>query len=344
MRKVAFILATIILLTAVCLPAIAIENQTEIHTLSDMTESECISFIEAQGVSIPDELLNIDSLGLFVKNVITCVESNPNYTFVINYKVTLDFANDIKAAVNSFYGNTTIPASISYLNSEYTLQYNEVLGEWDNNYLNYNCYAYALSNYSLIGAECFYYPGQFSNSPFALTQYASTWANYVTADLNTLGYGCILDNLTFSEAISLHENYNVICLRKCSTIGLMDFHFMVLEDNGYWTHKPGQTAPLRFYTRPYLTNWFNEYSYYNVSYEGDRWYTDEIYYFAFADDHAYTTTYAYDDYHLGKFHYYYMQHECLGCGYTYYSWEAQICSGPPCQMHYTSVPNSVVSE
>ena len=63
--------------------------------LSELSEEECLAFIESMGLEVPDELLDYSSLGAFVKTVITAVESDPNYLFIINYPVTNEFANQI---------------------------------------------------------------------------------------------------------------------------------------------------------------------------------------------------------------------------------------------------------
>lgn len=229
----------------------------------------------------------------------------------------------------------------------YSLEYNSVFGVWLDEYLGYNCYSYAVGQARPFdNFVTMHYPGCFSLSTctaFNLDMTVAEMAELTMSDLENLGYPCTEYSTNYSDIISLSDTHNIICLRKCSETAKENYHYMRLSSN-QWLHKPGNTNVLIFDFLPYEEDWFNETSFMGETYEGDRYYTGEIYYFAFAREHAYVTTYAYDNYHLGKFHYYYMQHECSGCGHTYYSWEAQTCSGPPCPLIYASVPNDAVTE
>ena len=71
--------------------------------LSSLSESECIEFIKASGVDIPKGFDN-DSLGGFVKEMITSVEEDPYYHLVVSSIVTHDFAEEIRRAVNEYHG------------------------------------------------------------------------------------------------------------------------------------------------------------------------------------------------------------------------------------------------
>ena len=63
----------------------------------------------------------------------------------------------------------------------YALQDSTPIGSWSNNYLNYNCYAYAL------GSTAWVQPGHYSGEPFALTMPVSDMADVVLVDLEALG-------------------------------------------------------------------------------------------------------------------------------------------------------------
>ena len=67
--------------------------------LSSLSEGECIEFIKARGLDIPEY---IDSG--FVKRMITLVEEDPAYPFAFSYIGTLDFAEEIRRAVNEYHG------------------------------------------------------------------------------------------------------------------------------------------------------------------------------------------------------------------------------------------------
>lgn len=74
--------------------------------LSSMLESECVEFIKARGIEIPNGFDN-DNLGDFVKDMIISVEEDPYYNLVVSSPVTLDFAEDIRRAVNEYHGIET---------------------------------------------------------------------------------------------------------------------------------------------------------------------------------------------------------------------------------------------
>ncbi len=71
--------------------------------LSDMSENECLDFIVASGVVIPEELKSSD-IGDFVKELISRAEEYPHIPMAVSYTVTFDFTEKVRKAVNDYYG------------------------------------------------------------------------------------------------------------------------------------------------------------------------------------------------------------------------------------------------
>ncbi len=72
--------------------------------LSDLSERECIAFVKSMGVGIPDDYEDELMWGRFVKDTIAQVEEDPDCRFVYSYATTQVFAEEIRAAVNKYYG------------------------------------------------------------------------------------------------------------------------------------------------------------------------------------------------------------------------------------------------
>ena len=333
-RTVAFFLA-ILLTLAMCFTSNAAEPDATQMRLSELSEEECIQFIQSRGLEIPDELKDYQSLGAFIKNVIATIEEDPYYQFAINYPVTYEFANQIKDTVNDYYGvqEETMPGA--YVGARtYPLLFSTVYGNWLDEYYGYNCYSYALGQTRPFdGVELRHWPGCFNTSTylnFSLNMTVGQMANLTMSDLESLGYPCRIKKTSYSEIMSFSGTHSIICLRKCSSSGLEDFHYMKLAGST-WLHKPGMTHVLQLNTIPSESVWSNE-AVRNGEYMGwDRYYTGDIYYFAFRADHNLTATGPTgDNYHDGSLHYYEYESVCEDCGEIYYYWEAQPCSGPPC--------------
>lgn len=73
--------------------------------LSSLSENECVEFIKARGVDIPEGFDNGD-LGEFVKGMIISVEEDPynNKYSAVSFTVIHDFAKEIQRAVNEYHG------------------------------------------------------------------------------------------------------------------------------------------------------------------------------------------------------------------------------------------------
>ncbi len=333
-RTVALFLA-ILLTLAMCFTSNAAELDETPTRLSELSEEECIQFIQSKGLEIPEELKDYQSLGAFIKNVIAKIEENPYHQFIINYYATYEFANQIKYVVNEHYGVSADEARRTIIGTRsYSLQFSTVYGNWLDEYYGYNCYAYALGQTRPFdGYVIKYEPGDFNIetcSAFSLNMSVDEMAELTMSDMESLGYACRINTISYSEIMTYSDTHSIICLRKCSTPGLEDFHYMKLSGS-VWRHKPGLTQVLQLNTLPGETIWFNEGVINGVPSAGDRYYTGTIHYFAFRTDHNLTTTgRTGNDYHSGMMHYLEYRSVCADCGAVVYHWEAVECAGPPC--------------
>lgn len=348
MKKLVLILLVACLLLGTT-ASYATEVITTAPSLSNMSEEDCLTFLLDQGLSIPNELKDYDKLAWFVKEVATTVESDPNHIFFYNYSVTLNFANSIKEIVNAYYNNISILAfSPSATARSYTLVHSEPVGEWDEVFTEYNCYAYALFYNSSPLENSAYFapsPGYFSDyEGFNILDPIINWITPTYNDLKAEGYQCVHSTTDYNEAMALSDTHNIICLRKGDH---PDFHFM-RWDTTSWYHKPGNTHILRYlYYRPDLYEWTNEVSFRGVDYPGTfgKSYSGTVYYFAFKSAH----NYVYDgrtgnEYHAGSKHFFENQYTCSDCGETTYIWTFVACSGPPCLIaHSTPSDEEVMS-
>jgi len=261
------------------------------YKLSEMTDEECIDFIKDNNIEIPEGYA--DS-GAFVHDVIRSVEEKPNIEFAFNYNVTLNFAENIKALVNNYYGVRESDIALFTSSADrYELKYNWVQnenGDWVSsggvwNYLwkYYNCYAYAIGETENVPMcqDCYaYQPGDFGGTgEFNRDEDKCSiydLALIVRDDLVALGYDVYVSK---QEPTEIASNQTLICVRR----GPSDYHFMRKNfSDGYWYHKPGKTAPLKYKYSPEQFVWRVEYS--ENGREGNdktRFYDSDIYYITF---------------------------------------------------------------
>ncbi|HHU56291.1 MAG TPA: hypothetical protein GXZ48_06370 [Acholeplasmataceae bacterium] len=289
-------------------------------TFSNLSEEECLEFITNKGVNIPDDLTKLPSLGSFVKNCIILLEDNPNTIFSFNNIDTLNLANQIKTVILDYYNDVKEDSITIKTYSTYTLQDSIVYGPWNENYVHYNCYGYAINQTSK-----YVNPGYYSNKPFSILLSIYNIALLVEDDLYALGYNCV--KITSIRPTTIQGDEKVICVRK----GNIDYHFMKLSD-GVWYHKPGGTAILQYKYLPTKSRiWTNEHSFRNVSYPGTTTYDSDIYYILYNQNHTITSKWTGQHYHSGKQHYYQFERICKLCGYSESKkWEYYFCPGPPC--------------
>lgn len=181
------------------------------------------------------------------------------------------------------------------------LQYNEVV-EWDNSFLHFNCYAYAIGETDLPEdySENYvqYEIGDFSEPiNFNVHSNIEFLANAVKEDLIKLGYKHVI--VTPNQPAVLQDNQTLIAIRRSYGDQWYhnDYHFMRYNpEDGYWYHKPGRYAVLRYLHHPEDMYWINEYAY-PSDYDNpeadfifeatDRVYTSEVYYIIFSEEHLF---------------------------------------------------------
>ncbi len=254
-------------------------NTQEITKLSQLSETECLEFLYKEGVAIPNEVASSPELFSFINKVLIAVELNPRCVFPYNYDVILKFAEDIRNIANAYYGiqtNNILKRSSNY-ELTYSLQDSTLYGPYSG-WLSYNCYAYAIDrceNPPQYNTDRQYQPGDFSGLNFDLSLTIYQMSLVVKSDLEELDY-C---NVTVSNFMpSIQEGQKLICIRR----GNFDYHFMKYNA-GYWYHKPGFTAVLKYNYQP-TTNrvWITEYVDSNgVANLANGTYDSDIYYITY---------------------------------------------------------------
>ena len=158
-----------------------------------------------------------------------------------------------------------------------------IYGDWDPQYYNFNCYAFAINDYSQS-----YDIGYFSEQVWVDSEGhilpIIQLADMVYDDLRALGYDCIKID---SNEFTLPQNgQHLICVRA-SDDTFDDFHFMKY-DNGAWYHKPGNTWVLKYNGTPSASiPWYVE----GVTPEGEilrnenSYYDGNIYFLSYKAEH-----------------------------------------------------------
>ena len=138
--------------------------------LSSLNDDECREFLLNRGVSIPDELSNIDLPELFAD-----LENDPDMAVSLGWTPLANFIEEVRSVFKSHYGISTAPSARS---RTYTLQYS-TLYSWNATTMpNYNCYAYA------IGRTSACQPGDFSNQSYDDSSSIVSVAGVIKDDLN----------------------------------------------------------------------------------------------------------------------------------------------------------------
>lgn len=266
----------------------------ETYNFANITEEESLEFLADHNIEIPAIFRNnVEKIGLFTKDIIDTVINNPNCSFSFNYDKTLNFANDIKQAVLQNINAQTLSNLIS---TSYSLQYNTVKnaegewvtqgGAWNDKWLNYNCYAFAINRneqpaFYNTGRQ--YQPGDMTpgNDNFFTVGDISGLANLVKRDLEEMNYQNVTVSTTIPEITNTH---GLICVRKNEA----DYHFMkydLLTDS--WYHKPGETAILKYNGVPNNSQiWYSEIS--SLGYESRSFndYNSDIYFIKYSKNIA----------------------------------------------------------
>lgn len=277
---------------ALVIPFSVSASSSEIEILSDLSDEKLIEFLKEREVSIPEKFEDEIDWAPFIRGIIECVEENPNVTFAFGYTVPLLFAEDIKTAVNEYYGTSNV-STFAQKSSSNILQDNTVYGSWSSSYSNYNCYGYAIGYYDLID------PGMIkwidngnTKESYIYNDVANiyTIAEWVKTDLESLGY-TVSKFTTTLPSTDVTSHTNLICIRKdldgiyyYGAI-LYDYHFMRLGMDGNWYHKPSTTNPLKYKYVP-----SNDRVWTNEGYDGV-----EKQYFRY-DEHTYDSVIHYIEY------------------------------------------------
>lgn len=200
----------------------------------------------------------------------------------------------------------------------------------------YNCYAYVMNWHN----DGYLQPGQKNNiiinidtvTPFEL-------ALITKLDLqNFFNKRCVIITTVLPTVQSLGWMQDAICVRKGYGNGRYDYHYMRLNRNGRWYHKPDGTAVLSYDYQPVNSRpWTNEALAAGFDYcEPNITYDSEIYYIIYQESHNSTYRFTGNHYHSGGMHFYEYAYICDICHEAYGNvWESTICSGPPCYVPFS---------
>lgn len=332
MRRVSVFISLICVIFLLCLsPAAAstaVSTTENFVELSSLEDDACIEFLAQMNVDVPETLL---AQGFDVQKFLALLESNPYAPYIVNHTKFAQFVEEARVAVQQYYEANGVNLQPT---SQYTLQ-NSTVYSWNASMVNYNCYAYALGRSTACN------PGDFSGQSYNHTASISTVANIVKDDLKgSLGYDCV--KVQSTRPTSSAGWANAIAVRKDtnSDIGFNDYHFAKLSSSK-WYHKPGRTAVLKFNSAP--TNaiaWTNEAYNGSTYYAPTIWYESSIMYLLYKSNHGATTqTWTGEHYHSGARHFYLYTYSCKDCGgYVRTAWVSEPCSGPPCAIHFRTIP------
>jgi len=133
-------------------------------------------------------------------------------------------------------------------------------GAYDDSFAYYNCYAYAIEKpVSSDQSPPAHTPGNFSSGGYYPTIPLENLTWLVEADLKSFGYNVWVDRV---EPTNLAPGQSLICVRTGSAPNrLWDYHFMRKNfDDGYWYHKPADSAILKYKYHPAYKSWISEIS------------------------------------------------------------------------------------
>lgn len=273
MRKVIRVMVSSILVAMLYLNSVW-ANELNDRTLDfqNFTVNDVSQFIEQEGIQIPEDIQRVSGYEDIIYSIMMSAYEDPQYRPEYQYTKMQELAEIITKKVRvytfaeaSTYGKLDKAKSVAAVAPTYQLQDSVRYGGWNNSYLDYNCYGFALDR-MLYGN-----PGFYCHIPIDISKPTSAIADLTLADLRTLGYTA---TYTTTRPASLPSYKHMVALRKSAT----DYHFMKYS-SGSWLHKPGNTNPLKYkYTPANSRAWMNEYIYINTSKPPTQYYTDTIYY------------------------------------------------------------------
>lgn len=310
MKKKICLVLMIIVVFSMMAPAYAMDKAT----LSSLSDAEIMAFLADNEIEPPALFSPEMSWIPFIRFVIDEVEANPVAEFTFGYVVAENFAYEIKAAVNAYYG-TTVIKHYAVARSSTVLEDNTVYGSWDAQFEKYNCLGYAVEYYDVVN------PGQIEwiNNGNPKNQHVYNWyanvkqvSDWVIDDLESMG--CTIVNHSMSiPTTDISAHTHLICVRVDNDgeniYGFRDFHLMKLSADGYWYHKPGKTNPLRYkYTPSNSREWVLE------SYDGTTYqrveavtYDSDIWFIEYTTPHEWEYVYCNNGQHIRT---------CTICGVT----------------------------
>jgi hypothetical protein len=257
MKKIICIALVLVFVFGMSTSAIAAKNGTA--QLSELSDEEIINFLKESGVEIPQIFDDEITWALFVRNTIQQVEADPNTFLHYNYSVLHQFANEIKMAVNSYYGVSKVSRRNSRSIADILVD-SIPLGEWSDDYLTYNAYGYVLGVNEEINPGVYTWVSlgnQATSYIYNGSANAYTVASWIADDLETLSYTVnTITQVNPNTQVSIHTQ--LVCVRIHSEgrdwyldgngdmVKYHEYHIMKKNTNGLWYHKPYYTMPLKY--------------------------------------------------------------------------------------------------
>lgn len=229
------------------------KGQITYETLSEMQAEEVLQALLDNGLVLPSDYSMHQELAvLFIDNYFDLILDGKINKPVFNYTQANELVKNI---IETLQNMGTIRVS-SPLFSRYVLVDSAPIGTWDNDYLSYNCYAYAIGylSHGPINPGAVSYSG--GTNPFSITMSIDDMASLVLQDLETL------NNWGYIKTYKPNppdQYFKVIAIRK--NLNNVDYHFMKMYNGSInsWAHKPAWTQPLLWnYSSPGYKYWTNE--------------------------------------------------------------------------------------
>lgn len=238
----------------------------------NFTVDDVDHFIEQEGIQVPEDIQRVSGYEDILYTIMMSAYEDPQYRPEYQYTKMQELAETLTQIVRTStfvwgatLGKVDIAKSVTAVAPSYQLQDSVRYGAWNNSFLDYNCYGFA------IDRMLYSNPGFYCHIPIDISKPTSAIADLTLADLRALGYTA---TYTTTRPASLPSYKYMVALRKSAT----DYHFMKYS-SGSWLHKPGNTNPLKYkYTPANSRAWMNEYIYFNTSKPPTQYYTDTIYY------------------------------------------------------------------
>lgn len=262
MKKMVCVLMAVVL----SLGMVSVATAEEPKELSEMTDEDCIAFVHTYDIKIPQWYENDIEWAPFIRKVISMVEENPNVSFGFGHTDLLDFAEAIQQTIveNNLACNNVARTPITSTTN--ILEDNWVYGQWNDQYGDYNCYAYAIGQTEQLN------PGELSGNSYTGIPEVATLAHYAKEDLWALGYtGAYASSVAYTSS----GHRQVLRFRRGTFYDednlcmASDYHVMRSGTDGYWYHKPGRTNPLKYKYPTSTAAWVYE------AYDGENYVRDE---------------------------------------------------------------------